>query len=82
MKEELEKFGVKTTIFENAVEIECDKLNTPTKVLSAHNDHRIAMALAVLCTLTGGEIEGYTSVNKSYPNFFEELHNLGIQVTK
>ncbi len=82
MKEELEKFGAKLTIYNDSVKIKCDKLMTPNKVLSAHNDHRIAMALAVLSTLTGGEIEGYHSVCKSYPEFFNEFERLGIKVTK
>jgi 3-phosphoshikimate 1-carboxyvinyltransferase len=36
------------------------------------------MSLAVLCTLTGGMIEGAEAVAKSYPEFFEDLEALGI----
>jgi 3-phosphoshikimate 1-carboxyvinyltransferase len=45
----------------------------------AHNDHRIAMALAIaaLGTQKGVHIRGANAVNKSYPNFFAELKRLG-----
>lgn len=47
----------------------------------AHNDHRIVMALAVLAAACQQPlaITGAEAVNKSYPNFFEDLQNLGIK---
>lgn len=46
---------------------------------SSHNDHRIAMALAMaaLGTERGVRIRDAGTVAKSYPNFFEELIRLG-----
>ena len=46
------------------------------------NDHRIAMALAVagLISEKGVTIEDAEAVQKSYPAFFEDLHNLGAEV--
>ena len=82
MRDELEKFGASVIINDNSVDIKRVGINPPKEVLYAHNDHRIAMALAVLLTLTGGEIEGYSAVSKSYPTFFEDLSKLGIKVTK
>jgi 3-phosphoshikimate 1-carboxyvinyltransferase len=38
------------------------------------------MSLAVLLTLTGGEIEGAQAVRKSFPDFFEKLKQLKIEV--
>jgi 3-phosphoshikimate 1-carboxyvinyltransferase len=38
------------------------------------------MALAVLLTLVGGEIEGAEAIKKSYPAFFEDLASLGIGI--
>ena len=78
MKEELAKFGVSVTIGENSVTVESGALNTPSEVLSGHNDHRIVMALSLLCTKTGGVISGIEAVNKSYPNFFDDIKSLGI----
>jgi len=49
-------------------------------MLLSNNDHRIAMALSVLCTQTGGVIEGAECVRKSYPDFFEVLQTLGVEV--
>ena len=40
------------------------------------------MAMAVLLTRLGGEIEGAEAVKKSWPEFFEEIKKLGIQVIK
>jgi 3-phosphoshikimate 1-carboxyvinyltransferase len=36
------------------------------------------MALSVLCTLVGGEIEGAEAVFKSYPDFFDALKKLNV----
>ncbi len=48
----------------------------------AWNDHRIAMALAVaaLRSRTGVAITGWRCVDKSYPEFFEELERLGGEI--
>ncbi len=46
--------------------------------VNAHDDHRIAMSLAVTALRSHSTItiEGSESVNKSYPNFFEDLENI------
>jgi 5-enolpyruvylshikimate-3-phosphate synthase len=38
------------------------------------------MALSVLLTAIGGEIDGAESVSKSYPEFFNGLLQLGIDL--
>ncbi len=38
------------------------------------------MALSVLCTALGGRIEGAEAVAKSFPDFFEVLQSLGVDV--
>lgn len=80
MKHELQKFGANLIVEDNAVTVRKTELHSPTERLCGHNDHRIVMSLAVLCTLYGGEIEGCEAVNKSYPNFFEDIKQLGIDV--
>lgn len=82
MSQELSKFGIKTVINENSVEILDGKLTPPTEMLSSHNDHRIVMALATLCTLTGGVISGAEAVTKSFPDYFEKIKTLGIGITQ
>ncbi len=49
---------------------------------NSHNDHRIAMALAVSALSGAGEvvIEGSESVAKSYPGFFDDLKSIGGRV--
>lgn len=79
---ELRKFGPKVTVNENSVVIESNEFHTPSEVLWGHNDHRIVMALSVLLTLTGGEIEGAEAVSKSYPEFIDHLRHLEIEVNE
>ena len=80
MRQELAKFGIDVAVGENEVTVLGGTLRQPTEVLSAHGDHRIVMALSVLLTVTGGLIDGAEAVNKSFPDFFEKLQNLGAEV--
>lgn len=53
--------------------------------ISAHGDHRIAMAACVYaCGLEKGEIEleGEDSVNKSYPEFFDDMQSIGVNINE
>lgn len=79
MAQELAKFGVQVNVEENRVTVAAG-LTPPTEVLCGHNDHRIVMSLAVLLTRTGGKIEGAQAVRKSFPDFFQRLEALGIEV--
>jgi 3-phosphoshikimate 1-carboxyvinyltransferase len=47
----------------------------------AHNDHRIAMACALLATQCQNKIciQDYQSVNKSYPTFFDDLNKISVK---
>lgn len=78
MKEELSKFGAELTVEENSVTVNKRELHSPTERLSSHNDHRVAMSLAVIATVYGGEIDGAEAVGKSYPDFFMDIKKLGI----
>jgi 3-phosphoshikimate 1-carboxyvinyltransferase len=48
-------------------------------IVNSHNDHRIAMACAVAALKATGKttIVHAAAINKSYPNFFEDLRKLG-----
>lgn len=81
MKCELLKFGIETQLFENRAIIRKGSLRTPKTPLSSHNDHRIAMACAILLTQAGGVIDGIESVSKSFPDFFDVLASLGVEVS-
>ena len=80
MAEELSKFGVSVTVYDDKVVVYPISFRTPTEILHGHNDHRIVMALSVLLSLTGGEIDGAEAVSKSYPAFFDDLTKLGINI--
>ena len=82
MAEELSKLGVKSEIEENTMKIYGGMLRKPEEVLYGHNDHRIVMALTCLLTITGGRLKGAEAVNKSFPDFFEKLSELGVEVNK
>ena len=81
MVQELEKFGAIATVGENTVEIHSAQLQTPVQVLYGHNDHRIVMALSLLCAQVGGTIDGAEAVAKSYPDYFDAIRSLGIEVS-
>ena len=80
MAEELSKFGCSVKVYENEIEVKKRGITTPTDILSGHNDHRIVMALSLLCSITGGSISGSEAVNKSFPDYFRRLSSLGIKV--
>lgn len=85
MEEELGKFGAKLEVVDGlnggTVKVLPTVLHDPTAPLSSHNDHRIAMSMAVLCCKYGGEIIGAEAVRKSLPDFFETLAALGAKIT-
>lgn len=80
MAEELKKFGIRVEVLENQIVVYPGRLQEPKETLDSHNDHRIAMTLATLCTLTGGTIDGCMAVNKSFPGYYDTIQKLGIQV--
>ena len=82
MKEELSKFGAVLCSGEDMVEVFAEKLHAPSEPLFGHNDHRVVMALSLLCAKFGGSISGAEAVSKSFPDFFDKISELGIEVIK
>lgn len=80
IKEELEKFNINIIEENDKVIINNKNIKKPECILNGKNDHRIVMALSIMLSVYGGEIEGIEAVNKSYPNFFDDLKTLGIEV--
>lgn len=79
MVQELEKFGIRSKVEENEVTIIPGTLCKPTQMLHGHNDHRIVMSMAVLCTITGGLIDDAQAVRKSYPDFWEQIQKCNVR---
>jgi 5-enolpyruvylshikimate-3-phosphate synthase len=73
MKKELEKMGAKIEIYEKEDYMYVQPGPLFGAKLTSHNDHRIAMSLAVAALKAHGTttIEGVQCVSKSFPNFFE-----------
>ena len=82
MEEELHKLGCQMTSDRGTVTVQGKTAIHGKVTLDGHNDHRIVMALAVLASCSDGAVEilGSEAVNKSYPNFFEDLERTGIVV--
>lgn len=81
MKEELAKLGAEVEVGENRVVV-YSGIRQPESPLRAHKDHRVVMALSLLLAKTGGSIEGAEAVIKSFPDFFDRLESLGINLIR
>ncbi len=84
MKEELEKTGAAVVVSENEVRIRGRKEFAGGMRFDGHGDHRVIMALSILSAMGSipSVIEGAEAVNKSYPDFFEDLKKTGVYVEK
>ena len=74
---EYEKLGIEVSISEpNIMKIRGGEIR-PAEVFS-HDDHRIAMSLAISALRCAGEVKitAAECVEKSYPTFFEDLESL------
>ena len=78
MAQELKKFGIEVSVFDNVVTVNGGRLVTPAQPLYSHNDHRIAMSLTLLCSKVGGTVICAEAVKKSYPDFYDILKALQI----
>ncbi len=78
LQEEFAKLGIEITLQGNLMLV---KGNTGMKgaVTHSHHDHRIAMACAVAALKANGDviIEEADAINKSYPDFYEHIQQLG-----
>ena len=82
MAQELAKFGIAVTVSNdtNTIVVQPGALHAPSLPLDGHNDHRIVMALATLACAVGGTITGAQAVDKSFPDYFERLTQLGVDL--
>lgn len=58
------------------------KFQQPAQLINTYNDHRMAMSFAALALLGEVEIENPEAVNKSYPEFWEEMKGVGFRIGK
>jgi 3-phosphoshikimate 1-carboxyvinyltransferase len=78
---ELGKMGADITLQDDLMIVRGGKPLHGAEV-SSHNDHRIAMMCAIAALGAEGSttIADAAAVNKSYPDFFEHLHSLGVRI--
>jgi len=76
IQSEFKKLGIEIEIHGNSMFINGGKVNGGK--VESHNDHRIAMALAILGLVADDavEIDGAEAVEKSYPKFFDDFEKL------
>lgn len=82
LQEEFGKMGVSIK-FQNDLMLVTGNQRLKGATVASHNDHRIAMACAVAALKAEKEImiQGADSVNKSYPEFWRHLQQLGASVS-
>jgi 3-phosphoshikimate 1-carboxyvinyltransferase len=81
LQEEFGKMGVKISLDGDLMMIEgVEQLKAA--VTHSHHDHRIAMACAVAALRADGpvEIEEAEAINKSYPDFYDDIRALGAEL--
>jgi len=77
MRSELAKLGALLSDYGNAWTLEPSSALPQEIEISTYEDHRMAMAFAPLCHLMDVTIEDPLVVNKSYPEFWEEMRKVG-----
>ncbi len=82
LQQEFAKLGIEIRLQDDLMLI---KGGTGVKaaLTHSHHDHRIAMATAVAALGAKGEvvIEEAEAINKSYPDFYQHLSNLGVNLS-
>lgn len=76
---ELKKMGAKIDEHEDGLTIYPSCLSSAT--LNTYHDHRIVMALSTACLSLkqSAIITDISPINKSYPDFFNDMHKLGLK---
>lgn len=82
LQEEFEKMGIRINLQDDLMIVEGGSGVKGNKVHSRH-DHRIAMACAVAALKADGKtiIEEAEAINKSYPDFYADIQQLGASVS-
>jgi 3-phosphoshikimate 1-carboxyvinyltransferase len=78
---ELAKLGAKVSITNDSLTLEASHAIIPNIKIATYHDHRMAMAFAPLALRVPIEIEDAGVVSKSYPNFWNDLKNIGFEMT-
>ena len=82
LKNEINKFGTAIEITNDSLHLLNPKSLTPNAIIETYNDHRMAMAFAPLALRTEFSIKEAEVVSKSFPDFWENLKQLGFNSTE
>jgi 3-phosphoshikimate 1-carboxyvinyltransferase len=80
LKNEIKKLGTNIEISNNSLEINLPKPLLKNVEIKTYNDHRMAMSFAPLMLRTDIHISDANVVSKSYPNFWNDLEKLGLNL--
>ena len=79
---ELTKLGANISVTNDSLTLLATKnINSNVKI-ATYNDHRMAMAFAPLALKVPVVIENAEVVSKSYPDFWEDLKNMGFKISE
>lgn len=81
LKNEIKKLGSDVITTNNSLEIKSPKPLLKNVEINTYNDHRMAMSFAPLVLRTNLYINNADVVSKSYPNFWNDLDKIGINLT-
>ena len=83
LKIELSKLGAIVSITDDSLTLNPSVIaRKETISITTYQDHRMAMAFAPLALITPIIIEEAEVVSKSYPAFWEDLKNIGFQISE
>lgn len=82
LKNELIKLGATVSVTNDSLTLEPSSDIKENITIKTYQDHRMAMAFAPLALRTDIVIEEAEVVSKSYPDFWNDLQNIGFQLSE
>ncbi len=82
LKNELEKLGADVNVTKDSISVNSQNSIKKDIIINTYNDHRMAMAFAPLGLKTRITIKNPMVVGKSYPLFWDHLHQIGFKIEK
>ena len=79
---ELTKLGANISVTNDSLTLVATKEIHSSVKIATYNDHRMAMAFAPLALKVPIVIENAEVVSKSYPDFWEDMKSIGIQISE
>ena len=82
LKAELTKLGAHISVTDKSLHLEGETNFQSDVTIKTYQDHRMAMAFAPFALRAPILFEDAEVVNKSYPDFWEDLHALGFKISE